>query len=175
MVSRKQQHTIEALINFDANHFSNPEVERLYLQIIGWSSIQEWKISVDCAALDLRQPLDIRRNANVHTELQAKDVFFTLDHNLMRTNGSSHVSFQTIHTTNWERNWRQHTSWMMRLKDMPNLERKMCWMQDMSDILIHLVQQNGWSTPMPLPDMFVRFLLLGEEEDNEKYSEPNSD
>ncbi|KAK5826086.1 hypothetical protein PVK06_020995 [Gossypium arboreum] len=55
----------------------------------------------------------------------------------------------------------------MGLTNMPISEWKTRWMLDIGDILICLEQQNGWSTPTPLPDMFVRFPPLGKKDGND--------
>ncbi|KAH1038695.1 hypothetical protein J1N35_040438 [Gossypium stocksii] len=48
------------------------------------------------------------------------------------------------------------------------------WMQDMSDILICIAEQNGWPMPTPFPDMFKRFPPPSEE-DNEGEDDDNND
>ncbi|KAH1130293.1 hypothetical protein J1N35_001671, partial [Gossypium stocksii] len=61
------------------------------------------------------------------------------------------------------------------LTDMPILEWKTRWMQDMDDILIHLTEQNGWPKLTPLPDMFESFPPSGEEDANNEGNNDNDD
>ncbi|KAH1055804.1 hypothetical protein J1N35_033869 [Gossypium stocksii] len=49
------------------------------------------------------------------------------------------------------------------------------WIQEMGDILICLVQQNGWLTPTPLLDMFIRFPPLDKKDDNDGREDDDDD
>ncbi|MBA0757866.1 hypothetical protein Gotri_020912 [Gossypium trilobum] len=141
MASRKQQHTTEALINFDVNRFINLEVERLYLQMSDRSFIQEHVFDPTMSAYNKIWDLatDKENMYNQFVKLQRKqnqEVKYT---DVMDDGIGEHVNFQMENTLD------------ARHRLYPESP----------------CAKNGWTTPTPLPDMLMRFLPSGEEEDNE--------
>ncbi|MBA0674811.1 hypothetical protein Goari_016386 [Gossypium aridum] len=181
MASRKQQHTTEALINFNVNRFIILEVERLYLQISDRSFIQEHGFDPTMSAYNkiwdlvlhyycnnfCATPIELAIDAIVY------EFYATLkDQKNRRQQGA--LKFNTTIIFPMAKMWMQ--SICTRLAPTHNASDVTALVNFQMEIMFDArhrlysespCAKNGWTTPTPLPDMLMRFLPSGEEEDNE--------